>query len=186
VAQISGPHDAQPDGVRLAEHNGHPDPQRRRSYEWQDPAVSAAVAPTMAGIDFFRALLDGALPIPPIAATLGFTMVAADPGRVVFEFTPAEFHYNPIGSVHGGVDATMCDSACGCAVHSMLPKGAYYTSQDLSVKFLRPAAASTGTLQCEGTVLHLGSRTALAQARLTDDQGKLYAHATSSCLIFRP
>ena len=110
----------------------------------------------------------------------------ADPGRVVFEFTPAEFHYNPIGSVHGGVYATMCDSACGCAVHSMLPKGAYYTSQDLSVKFLRPITGSTGPLQCEGTVIHLGSRTALAQARLTDAQGKLYAHATSSCLIFRP
>jgi uncharacterized protein (TIGR00369 family) len=186
VAQISGPRDARPDGVRLAERNGRPDPQRQRSYEWQDPAISAAVAPTMAGIDFFRALLDGGLPVPPIAATLGFTMVAADPGRVVFEITPAEFHYNPIGSVHGGVYATMCDSACGCAVHSMLPKGAYYTSQDLSVKFLRPITGSTGPLQCEGTVIHLGSRTALAQARLTDAQGKLYAHATSSCLIFRP
>jgi uncharacterized protein (TIGR00369 family) len=80
----------------------------------------------------------------------------------------------------------MCDSACGCAVHSMLPKGAYYTSQDLSVKFLRPITGSTGTLRCEGTVIHLGSRTALSQARLTDGQGKLYAHATSSCLIFRP
>ena len=88
--------------------------------------------------------------------------------------------------MHGGVYATMCDSACGCAVHSMLPKGAYYTSQDLSVKFLRPITGSTGPLQCEGTVIHLGSRTALAQARLTDAQGKLYAHATSSCLIFRP
>jgi len=186
VAQISGPRDGQADGVRLAELDGEAGPQRRRSYEWQDPAISAAVAPGVAGIDFFRALLDGELPIPPIAATLGFTMVAADPGRVVFEFTPAEFHYNPIGSVHGGVYATMCDSACGCAVHSMLPKGAYYTSQDLSVKFLRPITGSTGTLRCEGTVIHLGSRTALAEARLSDRQGKLYAHGTSSCLIFRP
>jgi uncharacterized protein (TIGR00369 family) len=182
VAQTSG----QRDGVRLAERSGRPDPRRQRSYEWQDPAVSAAEAPTMAGIDFFRALLGGKLPVPPIAATLDFTLVAADPGRVVFEFTPAEFHYNPIGSVHGGVYAVMCDSACGCAVHSMLPKGAYYTSQDLSVKFLRAITESTGPLQCEGTVIHLGSRTALAQARLTDGRGKLYAHATSSCLIFRP
>jgi uncharacterized protein (TIGR00369 family) len=186
VVQTSGPRDARPGGASVAESDGRPDPQRQRSYQWQDPAISAAVAPAMAGIDFFRALLDGTLPIPPIAATLDFTMVAADPGRVVFEFTPTEFHYNPIGSVHGGVYATMCDSACGCAVHSMLPKGAYYTSQDLSVKFLRPVTGSTGTLQCEGTVIHLGSRTALAQARLTGGQGKLYAHATSSCLIFRP
>jgi uncharacterized protein (TIGR00369 family) len=186
VAQISGPHDTLPDGVRAAESDGQADPRRQRSYRWQDPAISAAAAPAMAGIDFFRALLDGTLPVPPIAATLGFTMTAADPGRVVFDFTPAEFHYNPIGSVHGGVYATMCDSACGCAVHSMLPAGAYYTSQDLSVKFLRPITGSTGTLRCEGTVIHLGSRTALAQARLTDGRGKLYAHATSSCLIFRP
>jgi uncharacterized protein (TIGR00369 family) len=186
VAQISGPHDIRPDGVRAAESDGQADSRRQRSYRWQDPAISAAAAPAMAGIDFFRALLDGTLPVPPIAATLGFTMTAADPGRVVFDFTPAEFHYNPIGSVHGGVYATMCDSACGCAVHSMLPAGAYYTSQDLSVKFLRPITGSTGTLRCEGTVIHLGSRTALAQARLTDGRGKLYAHATSSCLIFRP
>jgi uncharacterized protein (TIGR00369 family) len=189
VGQISAPRDARPDGVRSAEGrggDGRPDPQRQRSYQWQDPAISAAAARTMAGIDFFRALADGTLPIPPIAATLGFTIAAADPGRVVFEFTPAEFHYNPIGSVHGGVYATMCDSACGCAVHSMLPEGAYYTSQDLSVKFLRAITESTGPLQCEGTVIHLGSRTALAEARLTDGQGKLYAHATSTCLIFRP
>jgi uncharacterized protein (TIGR00369 family) len=189
VAQISGPRDARPDGARLAERrgdDGRPGPQRQRSYQWQDPAIAAAAARTMAGIDFFRALADGTLPVPPIAATLGFTITAADPGRVVFEFTPAEFHYNPIGSVHGGVYATMCDSACGCAVHSMLPKGAFYTSQDLSVKFLRAVTLSTGPLRCEGTVIHLGSRTALAEARLTDGQGKLYAHATSSCLIFRP
>jgi uncharacterized protein (TIGR00369 family) len=167
------------DGQRL-------DGQRRRSYQWQDPAISAAAAPTMAGVDFLLAIADGTLPAAPIASTLGFTLAFAEPGRVVFEFTPAEFHYNPIGSVHGGVYATLCDSACGCAVQSMLPAGAGYTSQDLSIKFLRAITVSNGPLQCEGTVIHLGSRTALAQARLTDAQGKLYAHATSSCLIFRP
>jgi uncharacterized protein (TIGR00369 family) len=160
--------------------------QRRRCHEWEDPAISAQAATAMAGIDFLRAMVDGKLPGPPIAATLGFTVASVQPGRVVFEFTPAEFQYNPIGSVHGGVYATMCDSACGCVVHSMLPAGAGYTSQDLSIKFLRPVTAATGTLQCEGTIIHLGSRTALAQASLTDSQGKLYAHATSSCLIFRP
>jgi uncharacterized protein (TIGR00369 family) len=159
---------------------------RRRSHEWADPAVSAAAAGTLAGADFLRALRDGALPPPPIIGTLGIALVSVDPGRVVFEFTPSEFHYNPIGSVHGGVTATMCDSACGCAVHSMLPAGAFYTSQDLTVKFLRPVSAGAGPLRCEGTVLHLGSRTALAQASLTDGAGRRYAYATSSCLIFRP
>lgn len=172
------------DGHTTDEHLATP--QRRRSYEWQDPAIAAAAAPTMAGIDFFRAIADGTLPAPPITQTLGFTVTDVEPGRVVFGITPAEFHYNPIGSVHGGVYATLCDSACGCAVHSMLPAGARYTSQDLTVKFLRAITTSTGPLRCEGTVIHLGSRTGLAQARLTDGQGKLYAYATSSCLIFRP
>ena len=112
--------------------------------------------------------------------------MSAQPGEVVFEFTPAEFHYNPIGSVHGGVLATLCDSACGCAVQSMLPAGSFYTSLDLSVKFLRPVTSATGRMTCGGTVTHLGSRSALAQARLTDARGKLFAHATSSCMIFRP
>ena len=119
------------------------------------------------------------------AATLGFGLVSVEPGRAVFDVTPAEYHYNSIGSVHGGVYATLCDSACGCAVHSMLPAGAYYTSLDLATRFIRPVTTGSGRLLCEGTVTHLGSRTALAEARLTDASGKLYAHATSNCLIFR-
>jgi uncharacterized protein (TIGR00369 family) len=181
-----------PDGRDLdrpgpGRRNGpEPGPRRRRGYQWQDPAVSAGAVAAMAGLDFLRAIADGTLPAPPIARTLGFDVVTVEPGRVVFEFTPAEYHYNPLGSVHGGVYATMCDSACGCAVHSMLPAGAWYTSQDLTVKFLRPVTASTGTLWCEGTVIHLGSRTALAQASLSDGSGRRYAHATSSCLVSRP
>jgi uncharacterized protein (TIGR00369 family) len=196
MAQLSGPRDVLPDG-RPPARPGQPEPPdrgdghrpggpRRRSYQWQDPAASADAARSMAGLDFLRAIAAGELPAAPLACTLGFTVASVDPGRVVFEFTPAEYHYNPIGSVHGGVYATMCDSACGCAVHSMLPAGAYYTSQDLTVKFLRAITVSAGPLRCEGTVIHLGSRTALAQASLTDADGKLYAHATSSCLIFRP
>jgi uncharacterized protein (TIGR00369 family) len=137
---------------------------------------------------FFREMIEGRIPPPPIAATLDFGWVSVEPGKVVFEITPAEFHYNPIGSVHGGVYATVCDSACGCAVHSMLPAGAYYTSLDLAIRFIRPVTADSGRtrLLCEGMVTHLGSRTALAQAQLTGPDGKLYAHATSSCMIFRP
>jgi uncharacterized protein (TIGR00369 family) len=179
VPQRSGLPDVRPD-----EHR--PDDRRERCHRWEDPAISGEAARTLAGLDFFRAIADGTLPPPPIAGTLGFSVIAIEPGRAVFEFRPAEFHYNPIGSVHGGVCATMCDSACGCAVHSMLPAGAYYTSQDLTVKFLRGITVATGPLRCEGTVVHLGSRTALAQASLTDAAGKLYAFATSSCMIFRP
>jgi len=168
----------------------HDDPHqsalRSRCYSWADPAALAAAARELDGIAFLQSILDGTLPAAPIAATLDFVPVSLEPGTVVFGFTPAEFHYNPIGSVHGGVISTLCDSACGCAVQSLLPAGSYYTSLDLSVKFLRAVTSATGPLTCEGTSTHLGSRSALAQARLTDASGKLYAHATSSCLIFRP
>jgi uncharacterized protein (TIGR00369 family) len=159
---------------------------RQRSYDWVDPAPSAAAARDTDGLAFLQAIRDGALPAPPVARTLDFAPVSVQPGEVVFDFTPAEFHYNPIGSVHGGVLATLCDSACGCAVQSLLPAGAFYTSLDLSVKFLRPVTLATGRMTCGGTVTHLGNRSALAEARLTDSMGKLFAHATSSCMIFRP
>jgi uncharacterized protein (TIGR00369 family) len=124
-------------------------------------------------------------PAAPIATTLGMTLEEVEEGRVVFGLVPAEFHFNPIGSVHGGVYATVLDSACGCAVHSTLPAGARYTSLDLSVKFLRGLDVAVGPVRCEGRVLHSGRRTALAEARLTDAAGRLYAHATSTCLVLR-
>jgi uncharacterized protein (TIGR00369 family) len=166
-----------------------PDPdeaERLRTYQWGDPAISAAAARQVDGLTFFREIAAGRLPIPPIMATLGLEAVSFEPGQAVFAFEPAEYHYNPIGSVHGGVYATVCDSACGCAVHTLLPAGAYYTSLDLSVRFIRPILATTGRLTCAGTVENIGSRTALATARLTNAEGKLFAHATSNCLIFRP
>jgi uncharacterized protein (TIGR00369 family) len=173
-------------GSLEAAGNGTSGSGRQRVYQWGDPAVSAAAARELDGITFFREILAGRLPPPPIMATLGFSAVSFEPGRAVFEITPAEHHYNPIGSVHGGVYATLCDSACGCAVHTMLPAGAFYTSLDLVTRFIRPITSGTGRLLCEGTVEHLGSRTALARARLTSADGKLFAHATSNCLIFRP
>ena len=159
---------------------------RTRTYTWDDPAVSAAAARELDGAAFLEAILDGSLPAVPIARTLDFRPVSVQPGSVVFEFRPAEFHYNPIGSVHGGVLSTLCDSSCGCSVQSLLPAGTYYTSLDLSVKFLRAVTSAAGLLTCTGTVTHLGGRSALAEARLTGSDGKLYAHATSSCMVFRP
>jgi len=175
-------HDAD---LRPSEAGRH-DAARNRAYSWDDPAVAADAAAGLDGIRFLQAIVDGALPAPPLARTLDFAAARVRPGEVSFEFTPAEFHYNPIGSVHGGVLAALCDSACGCAVHSTLPAGTYYTSLDLSIKFLRPVTSAVGPMRCEGTVTHAGRRSALAQARLTDAAGKLYAVATSTCLIFRP
>jgi uncharacterized protein (TIGR00369 family) len=161
-------------------------PVRERRFGWSDPAITAKAARELDGQAFLDAIAAGALPPPPVASALGFAPVSVAAGVVVFEFIPAEFHYNPIGSVHGGVIATLCDSACGCAVHSMLPAGSSYASLDLSVKFLRPVTSGTGRLLCRGSVVHLGSRSALAEAQLTGEDGRRYAHATSSCMIFRP
>jgi uncharacterized protein (TIGR00369 family) len=97
---------------------------------------------------------------------------------------PGEEHYNPIGSVHGGIYATMLDSAAGCAVQSTLPQGMGYTSLDLTVKFLRPITADTGKVRAVGSVLSSGRRTALAEAQLLDSADRLLAHATSSCMLF--
>jgi uncharacterized protein (TIGR00369 family) len=159
---------------------------RERVHRWEDPLRTAAVARDVDGLTFLRMMASGEVPAPPIATTLGFTVLEVAQGRVVFGLEPAEFHFNPIGSVHGGVVATLLDSAAGCAVHSALPAGARYTSLDLSVKFLRPLGADSGEVRCEGLVVHLGGRTALAEARLFDGAGRLTAHATSSCMIFRP
>ncbi|GGJ07422.1 PaaI family thioesterase [Streptomyces brasiliensis] len=157
---------------------------RTRTYEWEDPAVSAAAVGRASGLDFLRDMQAGRLPGPPILATLDFRLEAVDEGRVVFALTPGEDHYNPIGSVHGGVYATLLDSAAGCAVQSTLPAGMGYTSLDLTVKFLRRITVDTGPVRAIGTVVNSGRTTALAQATLVDAKERLLAHATSSCLLF--
>jgi uncharacterized protein (TIGR00369 family) len=156
---------------------------RSRTYEWEDPAISAAAVGRGTGLDFLRDVVAGRLPAAPLAATLGFTLEEVDHGHAVFSLLPGEDHYNPIGSMHGGVYATLLDSAAGCAVQSTLPQGTGYTSVDLAVKFLRPVTVDTGRVRAVGTVLSGGRRTALAEARLLDDEDRLLAHATSTCMI---
>ena len=162
------------------------EPTRERTYSWGDPLVSAEAARTSAGIEVLQAMARGELPAPPVIATLGFSLDTVEPGRVVFSFAPEEYHYNPIGSVHGGVYATLLDSATGCAVHSMLPAGVGYTSLDLTVKFLRAITVDSGRVRCTGTVTHLGGRTALAEARLVDEADRLLGTAISTILVIRP
>ncbi|MDX2682171.1 PaaI family thioesterase [Streptomyces sp. NY05-11A] len=157
---------------------------RTRTYQWEDPAVSAEAAGRMAGIDFLRELQAGRLPGAPIGYAIDLRLDEVEPGRVVFSLTPGEEHYNPIGSVHGGIFATLLDSAAGCAVQTTLPQGMAYTSLDLTVKFLRRITAETGTVRAVGTVVNKGRQTALAQAQLVDAKDRLLAHATSSCLLF--
>ncbi|MFE1885167.1 PaaI family thioesterase [Streptomyces diastatochromogenes] len=157
---------------------------RTRTYEWEDPATTAAAVGRTPGLDFLREIRAGHLPGAPITATLDFTLDEVDEGRVVFSMTPGEEHYNPIGSVHGGVYATLLDSAAGCAVQSTLPPGMGYTSLDLTVKFLKRITADTGRVRAIGTIVSRGRQTALAQATLVDTEERLLAHATSSCMLF--
>ncbi|MEU3337004.1 PaaI family thioesterase [Streptomyces sp. NPDC002144] len=158
--------------------------ERTRTYDWEDPAISAGAVGRGSGLEFLREILAGRLPAAPIAATLGMALEEVDHGHVVFSLEPGEEHYNPIGSVHGGVYATMLDSATGCAVQSILPQGMAYTSLDLTVKFLRPVTAETGKVRAVGSIVSSGRRTALAEAKLLDPTDRLLAHATSSCMLF--
>ena len=157
---------------------------RTRTYQWEDPAILAEAAGRLAGIDFLREMQAGQLPGPPISHSIDFALDEVEPGRAVFSLTPGEEHYNPIGSVHGGIFATLLDSAAGCAVQSTLPQGMAYTSLDLTVKFLRRITVDTSTVRAVGTVVSRGRQTALAQAQLIDGTDRLLAHATSSCMLF--
>jgi uncharacterized protein (TIGR00369 family) len=149
------------------------------------PLELAARGLQLAGIDYVRAIFAGELPPPPIAELMGFRGVEAEPGRALFEIVPGAQHYNPIGSVHGGVALTLLDSAMGCAIHTLLEAGVGYTTLELKANFVRPILAETGLVRCEGTVLHAGSRVATAEGRVVDEAGKLLAHGTTTCLILR-
>lgn len=162
------------------------DTTRTRTITWEDPLLTARAARTLSGLDALRAMMRGELPPPPIAIILGLALVEVREGEVVFAVNPAEYHYNPIGVVHGGLAATLCDSALGCAIHSTLPAGTGYTTLELKVNFVRALTRDTGPVRCTGTVIHLGGRIATAEARVTDAAGTLYAHATTTCLIMRP
>lgn len=139
---------------------------------------------TLTGLQQLQAMVGGLSPAAPIAATVGLVDFVVAAGAVEVALVPEHRHYNPLGSVHGGVLSTLLDTAAGCSVHSTLAAGEAYTSLDLTVKFLRPVTVATGRVRAVGSVLQRGRRTALAQAQLLDGDGRLLAHATSSCLIF--
>jgi uncharacterized protein (TIGR00369 family) len=142
----------------------------------RDPRDVAEHGLKLSGMEYIQAIFSGELPAPPISELMGFQGVEAEPGRAVFEMEPGPQHYNPIGSVHGGIALTLLDSAMGCAVHTTL---------EVKTNFVRPITAETGLIRCEGHVIHSGSRIATAEGKLTDAAGKLLAHGTTTCLIFR-
>lgn len=136
------------------------------------------------GLGQLQAMIDGHVPPAPISETIGMIDFTAVRGEVTVSLDPEQRHYNPLGTVHGGVISTMLDTVAGCAVHTTLAAGEGYTSLDLTVKFLRAVTVDSGRLRAEGKVLQRGRRTALAQGQLFDASDRLVAHATSTCMIF--
>lgn len=157
--------------------------ERTRSYSWEDPHDFLGEVAGLSGLDVMRKMAAGELPQPPIAETLGFRLVEAERGRAVFECEPAEFHYNPIGTVHAGLASTMLDSAMGCAFVTTLEAGVRWTTLELKANFTRAVTLETGLIRCIGTVVHSGRTVATTEARVEDAQGRLLAHATSTILV---
>jgi uncharacterized protein (TIGR00369 family) len=140
----------------------------------------------MTGLEQLQAMLDGSAPSAPIGTTLGFAGVRVAPGLAVFACEPGEGHLNPIGTVHGGLAATLLDSALGCAVHTTLEEGVGYASLGLEVKFLRPLTPGMGRVVCEGRVVSAGRRVATAEGTLVhEESGRLLATGTTTCLVLR-
>jgi len=144
-----------------------------------DPAIDFA---SLSGVELLRLAIEGRAPIAPIAQTVGFDLIEVEEGRVVFEALPTKAVYNPLGTVHGGWMATVLDSACGCVVHSMLSANQTYTTLELKTVFHKALKADI-PVRAVGRIVQMGRRAAFSEADLRGLDGKLYATATSTCLV---
>jgi uncharacterized protein (TIGR00369 family) len=158
---------------------------RQRTFAWDDPAEVEANLRRLSGLEFLSRVAAGELPPPPMARLMNIRLVEVAVGRVVFEGTPEEYHYNPLGVVHGGMAATLLDSALGCCVNSHLAAGDFYTTLELKVNYLRPITIATGLVRAIATTVHIGRTTALVEAKVLDGSNRIYAYASSTCLIRR-
>jgi uncharacterized protein (TIGR00369 family) len=161
-------------------------PVRHRNVTWQDPLVGAALARDLSGLEYLLAIAEGRIPPPPIAVLLGMSIVRVEPGQVTFGLDVGEHLYNPIGSVHGGVFCTLLDSAMGCAVHTSLDRGQAYTTLELKVNIVKALTLDTPGVAATGQVVSAGRRVVTASGQITGPDGVLYAHATTTCLVFEP
>jgi uncharacterized protein (TIGR00369 family) len=152
--------------------------------EWQDAAADIAAGRQMSGLEYMRALIAGQMTPPPFAILLDFRLDAVEDGYAVFKGRPGERHINPLGIVHGGLAATLLDSALGCAVHTTLPQGKAYATAQLNLHMTRTITPQVGELIAEGRAVHRGGRMCTAEGTLKDAQGKLYAHGTTTCFVF--
>jgi uncharacterized protein (TIGR00369 family) len=158
--------------------------ERSREFHWVDPHPALDVARKVGGLEYTRMVMRGEVPPAPVCELVGFRFVLVEAGEIGIEFDPAEYHYNVIGSVHGGITCTLLDSAMSIAVHTTLPADYGFATLQMNSHFVRPITARTGLMRCEGKVTHSGTRIATAEGRLVDTNGKLYAHGTATCMTF--
>lgn len=168
--------------------------QTLKNWEEQDKIIRNKLAPPasipvekismMSGMQVFEAIFSGDLPSPPIGDTLDFIPIHMEPGIAVYQGKPMLRHYNPMGTVHGGWFCTLLDSAVGCAVHTTLPAGKGYTTLEIKVNMLRALTNAVPLVRAEGKVIHAGKQIATAEGRILGPDGKIYAHATTTCMIF--
>ena len=140
----------------------------------------------MSGLEYMRKLMTGELQSSGMVQLLNLKLVEVSEGRAVFTVQPDERHYNGLGIAHGGLAATLLDSALGCAINSMMPAGKIFTTLEMKINYVRPITRESGEVRCEANVIHAGGRVATAEGRITDEDGKLYAHGTATCMLFRP
>ncbi len=178
MREPSRPADTGPDSTMP-----QPGPERSRVVTWCDPTAAAPAAATMSGIEFLRALAAGKVAPAPIARLMDIELDEVAEGRAVFGVVPGEHHYNLMGAAHGGLAATLLDSAMGCAVHTMLQPGQFYTTLEIKVNYVRALRHDGGRIRAIGTVVHVGARTATAEGRIVDGHGRLYAHGTTTCML---
>ena len=158
-------------------------PKRSHTFAWDDPLIAAKAGQSMSGLDYMKAMSQGELPPAPIALVMNIRFIEVEYGRIVATSQPAEYLYNPIGMVHGGYAATLLDTVMACAIHTTLPAGSGYTTLEIKVNYVRPITMATEIVYCEGKLIHTGRRIGTSEGRLTDAEGKLYAHGTTTCMI---
>jgi uncharacterized protein (TIGR00369 family) len=158
---------------------------RQRTFEWEEPTPFRHRAEGKSGLELLQRAVTGEFPPPPIAMMMDIRLTEVERGMAVFSGIPQEFHYNPLGTVHGGYGATLLDSAMGCAVHSTLEAGDIYTTLELKINYIRALTHETGPVRGIGKVISETRTTAIAEGRIEDATGKLYAFATTTCVIRR-
>ncbi len=156
-----------------------------RTADEETQAGQADARHALSGLEYMQQLLSGARPPSGMAQLMSFRLVEVSEGRAVFTVTPDERHYNGIGIAHGGLAATLLDSALGCAINTMMPAGSIFTTLEMKINYVRPMRRETGEVRCEANVLHVGGRVGTAEGRIIDASGKLYAHGTATCMLFR-